>query len=557
MKDNYHNDIVEDISMQIDDCSSLSDLFDAEEAINAALDDEDIFEEDADELYSELESKKDEIHDKYCETLAREIIEHNLEEGFSFKEINKMVEERDEFIWNKLVQHGHSELFDDEDEMNSFCREFSTQIFENIDEILPDYDDDDEENTSVEDSKKVKDEDKTSTVKEKKYVYQFPASSTEEDIREAKKYGLEYLGKVGQDGSQPGDVLIKGTMKQLKNYCNKYLGYVMHRDYLTAEEDFSDDFLVKDSNKDVFESLDDAFVAIKKMYEVLLREKDEAVENIVKVKLHKLPHNTISVDLYDEDDEYCGTNYYVWNEETGKLIDDTSADELNEKDLCIHDAEMSFGAKVAKIVAEEFKGQCGPVGGTNPILNGNRLGLHSQFPCEWYVFNDDGSVDFENIEEIVENCVEDGSIDEEDAKEFVKHNSHFASIEDLLNSDCDWFAYPDKDKILSNVADLKKNYVKDAGEQHFLSELKEGQSARLVEDLEYDEFESIVDVYGEDWIKKVGLKEVEGMGVFPAGTKLTLYKEHGEGGEWPTFKIANEEVDFAGNLDEIEIKDIN
>lgn len=394
-------------------------------------------------------------------------------------------------------------------------------------------------------------------MEEKKFIYQFPASLTEEDIREAKKYGLEYLGKVGPDGYQPGDVLIKGTMKQLKNYCNKYLGYVMHRDYLIAEENFLDDFLVKDSNKDVFESLDDAFVAIKKMYEVLLREKVEFLKDVVEVKLHKLPHNTISVDLYDEDGEHCETYCFIWNEETGKIVDDNDGKELTEKDLRIYDGEMSFGAKVAKIVAEEFKGQCGPAGGTNPILDGNRLGLHSQFPCEWYVFNDDGSVDFENIEEIVENFVEDGSIDEEDAKEFIKHNSHFASIEDLLNSDCDWFAYPDKDKILSKVADLKKERVKDAGEQHFLSELKEGQSARLVKNLEYDEFESIVDVYGEDWIKKVGLKEVEGMGVLPAGTKLTLYKEHGEGGGWPTFKINNEEVDFISDLDEIEIKDID
>lgn len=79
------------------------------------------------------------------------------------------------------------------------------------------------------------------------YIYQFPASMTKEDLKEAKKYGLEVLGKVGENGFQPGDWIIQGTLKQLEKFCDESLGYVMHPDYLYKSKEFDiEDVLVKD-----------------------------------------------------------------------------------------------------------------------------------------------------------------------------------------------------------------------------------------------------------------------------------------------------------------------
>lgn len=80
------------------------------------------------------------------------------------------------------------------------------------------------------------------------YIYQFPADMTKEDIQQAGAYDLEYLGKVNENGFQPGDYLIKGTLSALRNYCKKYLGYEMHPDYLYKEEDLDTDIIsVKES----------------------------------------------------------------------------------------------------------------------------------------------------------------------------------------------------------------------------------------------------------------------------------------------------------------------
>lgn len=75
-----------------------------------------------------------------------------------------------------------------------------------------------------------------------KYIYQFPRL-TSRDVQEAKKYGLEFLGKVGKNGFQPGDYVIKGDLNNLKRYCDEYLGYEMHPDYLYKENNFDIDVL--------------------------------------------------------------------------------------------------------------------------------------------------------------------------------------------------------------------------------------------------------------------------------------------------------------------------
>jgi hypothetical protein len=72
--------------------------------------------------------------------LAEDIIEHNVREGFSQSEIAEMIEKHDQFAWDKLVSHGHTELFEYQDECDEFCREHADEIFacmaETLDERL-------------------------------------------------------------------------------------------------------------------------------------------------------------------------------------------------------------------------------------------------------------------------------------------------------------------------------------------------------------------------------------------------------------------------------------
>ena len=113
------------------------------------------------------------------------------------------------------------------------------------------------------------------------------------------------------------------------------------------------------------------------------------------------------------------------------------------------------GEKIAQLIAKALKGECGPFGGENPKLQGNKLGLHSQMPTEWYVFNDDGSVDFDNVEEIAnylnaEEAGFEGDELEKANKSFVDEFKHFDSVKDLLYSDLSWFEMID-DSILDKV----------------------------------------------------------------------------------------------------------
>lgn len=77
---------------------------------------------------------------------------------------------------------------------------------------------------------------------EEEYVYQF-FPLTKEDKSMLKKYNLEFLGRQGKGGFQPGDSIVKGTLENLKKYCKEWLGYEMHPDYLCKEGDFCKDFL--------------------------------------------------------------------------------------------------------------------------------------------------------------------------------------------------------------------------------------------------------------------------------------------------------------------------
>ena len=120
--------------------------------------------------------------------------------------------------------------------------------------------------------------------------------------------------------------------------------------------------------------------------------------------------------------------------------------------------DKSKGERIAEVFAKAFKGECGPMGGKNPKLDGNSLGLYSQAPTEWYTFNDNGSVDFDNAEEIAEWWNKYNDEGDE-----VELPAHFDSINDLLNSDLSWFGDLDDNKILKEVNAIlnDKEEVKD------------------------------------------------------------------------------------------------
>lgn len=75
------------------------------------------------------------------------------------------------------------------------------------------------------------------------YVYQF-FPLKDRDIEAAEeRYGLVFIGTQGPKGFQPGDTCIRGTLKQLERFCDEYLGYEMHPDYLCPADSFDDEFL--------------------------------------------------------------------------------------------------------------------------------------------------------------------------------------------------------------------------------------------------------------------------------------------------------------------------
>ena len=103
------------------------------------------------------------------------------------------------------------------------------------------------------------------------------------------------------------------------------------------------------------------------------------------------------------------------------------------------------GEMIAKVIAKEFEGKCGPFSEEDPKLEGNRVGLYSQNPTEWYTFNSDGSVDVEF----------EGPIEGEDDYDGP---THFDTVKDLLTSDLLWFwDIENPDLLLNDVNAILKD----------------------------------------------------------------------------------------------------
>ena len=75
------------------------------------------------------------------DALADEILDHNFMENIKYSKIRKMVENRDEFLWDKLLRHGHSEIFDEDDDklLDYFISEHRDELFDLLEKKLDEY----------------------------------------------------------------------------------------------------------------------------------------------------------------------------------------------------------------------------------------------------------------------------------------------------------------------------------------------------------------------------------------------------------------------------------
>ena len=122
-----------------------------------------------------------------------------------------------------------------------------------------------------------------------------------------------------------------------------------------------------------------------------------------------------------------------------------------------------FGEILCSLVSLKFKGEVGPMGGEDPIVNGNELILFSQCPECGYRFNDDGSVDcfYPNEEASLQSLIHDCGMPEDEAQETIDNPEHYDSVLDLLNDDFDGWFYdferPDIVEAIKAILEVIKN----------------------------------------------------------------------------------------------------
>lgn len=71
------------------------------------------------------------------------------------------------------------------------------------------------------------------------FVYEFPEGTTQEDLRQAVRSGLKYLGKAEYKSGAKA-YFIEGTLSALKIFADEYLGgYELHPAYLCPSDEFA------------------------------------------------------------------------------------------------------------------------------------------------------------------------------------------------------------------------------------------------------------------------------------------------------------------------------
>ena len=164
---------------------------------------------------------------------------------------------------------------------------------------------------------------------EDKMVYVFP-SLTDEDLRYAKRYGLEFVKEV-KDG-----IALKGDLKNLKRYAEDYIGgYELVEDYLYKEDDFNKMFrdskkkFIKTRTKDAMQNWEKVNIDIHRILRnagfydgthfstftrpdnhLIIEANGDSYDEILKV-LKSTDYNVV------DSDEWCGRNSHI---ENGKRV---------------------------------------------------------------------------------------------------------------------------------------------------------------------------------------------------------------------------------------------
>lgn len=139
-----------------------------------------------------------------------------------------------------------------------------------------------------------------------------------------------------------------------------------------------------------------------------------------------------------------------WNvkDQVTDLLAELYRDGYFEENVFLENNNLSKGAQAAQIVAKALKGECGPSGGRGPYLHGNRVGLYSQYPTEVFRFNNDGSIVFENLAELIyqypwyaDEVFGIDSHNDEEVEEVIANFQFYKNIDELINSGSGWFIY--------------------------------------------------------------------------------------------------------------------
>ena len=223
-----------------------------------------------------------------------------------------------------------------------------------------------------------------------------------------------------------------------------------------------------------------------------------------------------------------------------KWIDiDESCNKKDKKSL--KEKVLNKGEKIAQIIAKAFKGECGPFGGENPYLDGNKVTFHSQGPNESWIFNDDGSVDFDETEdEFVEvsNLDDYGCDSEEELRDYFNEIKHFDSVKDLFNSGLSWFIeVPNEEELLRKINNVLNESLKEDVEskvrlenarlvswpEYYLNDVCDGDEdqynelyADSMDDFGDEPCQFFFDVLDDkdNYLGKIGIYLFEGMGMW-------------------------------------------
>lgn len=134
---------------------------------------------------------------------------------------------------------------------------------------------------------------------------------------------------------------------------------------------------------------------------------------------------------------------------------------------------INNGEILTLLVAKGFEGDCGPMGGEDPIVKGNEFALTSQGLDSWYRINEDGSVDditHEKVsyKEFYDFLIHDCGYDDDEAKTTIENPLHFDSVLDLLDDQdySTWFLYFQTDHPeLYQIIELFCNLIKKENNQ--------------------------------------------------------------------------------------------